>query len=537
MLRLAQETVPLRNYDDRPDYSSDYGDDLPERRTKFVQGRRVAFASGVTNLLASIIGSGVLGLPYMLRQTGVLGGMLVLCGTCVIVYYALHLLLCAGLASGCVSWSTLVSKNLGWKGHLIATSALILQNFGGMATYCTVIRDMLAYFVPDPFISRTILSVVIYVVLLPISLTRRMESLAWVSGAATAAVGVFAFIVIGRAALLGCRETLADPEMCAWRLWPSSAQDIAVGLPTACFSYQCAGQLLPVYEDLRRADSEGRTYRSKDRPFGVVRCALGLAFCCYASVSLSGYSLFGKQTEPDLLLSISKYAAGDWLSGTVLGLFVVAIAAHIPIAMFPFRAAVAAAIWPPHPGLEISDLDGLSGHHSVSTVAHFAITLGGITVALLCALYIPQITLLFSVVGSVGSTTLLFVLPALCYIQACLSPENIEAVRRHGSLYEEEMSRSQRGSRPSSAHSTPMQAVVQLPVAPDSVTPLLLNTPQNNTFVGIRSVSPSPVRTLGEEDEDIHWGHFVGPYCLVSLGFVIFVFSWYGILNGGATAG
>uniref|UniRef100_A0A8C3IUI3 Putative sodium-coupled neutral amino acid transporter 11 n=1 Tax=Chrysemys picta bellii TaxID=8478 RepID=A0A8C3IUI3_CHRPI len=86
------------------------------------------------NVINSIIGSGIIGLPYSMKEAGFPLGVLLLVGVAYITDYSIILLIKGGNLSGTNSYQELVNKSYGFIGYLILSILQFLYPFIGKIT-------------------------------------------------------------------------------------------------------------------------------------------------------------------------------------------------------------------------------------------------------------------------------------------------------------------------------------------------------------------------------------------------------------------
>jgi amino acid permease len=186
---------------------------------------------------------------------------------------------------------------------------------------------------------------------------------------------------------------------------PVTWETLSLAVPTMCFSFLCHTQLLPVFEQLKIADAQGRTRRDRDRIYSVVRVAVLVSFVIYLLVSFGGYLTFYDSVSRNILDSYMEVAAKDMvILGVELG-FCISLLFSIPLNHFPMRRALT----------QLLDIEP-------TLMQHVALTTTALLAALVLALCIPAITFVMALFGATSAVSLVFILPGLLYIR--LSPES-----------------------------------------------------------------------------------------------------------------
>ncbi|KAJ9468266.1 Vacuolar amino acid transporter 2 [Diplonema papillatum] len=400
-----------------------------ERRTTVIQGRFMSMASAILNLLNAIVGSGVLGLAFIMKGSGV-----ALCTTLTvimvfIVHYSLQMLLAAAMKSRVdgvmISYERLGHLAWGEKGRILISSMIVMQNTGAMISYLKVFKDVIHKIMELLVSSDSLLAnssfltaMATILVFFPACSTK-IGFLAYVGFVAIILTVFFVSFVVVKSQLLADHQTCQDE--CDIHYGFSPTLDTFLAIPTLCFSFVCHTAVLPVYHELHTADSIGRTRRSKSRIIYVVHAALMSAFTLYFCGALFGYLTFGGKTNQDLLTNYENAEPNAPLSVTVRLLFVSAVLCSVPLLIFPCRRSL---------GHLYEAICNLTGHPIAPPktgvafwIQHCFITAAILAVMLLGALFVPHITTVFGAVGSTSSVALVFLLPSALYMKICGSED------------------------------------------------------------------------------------------------------------------
>ncbi|XP_021121111.1 putative sodium-coupled neutral amino acid transporter 11 isoform X2 [Heterocephalus glaber] len=168
--------------------------------------------AAVFNVVNSIIGSGIIGLPYSMKQAGFPLGILLLLWVSYITDFSLVLLIKGGALSGTDTYQSLVNKTFGFTGYLLLSILQFLYPFIAMISYNIIAGDTLSKVfqrIPgvDPenlFIGRhfiIVLSTISFT--LPLSLYRDIAKLGKISFISTVLTTLILGIVITRVISLG----------------------------------------------------------------------------------------------------------------------------------------------------------------------------------------------------------------------------------------------------------------------------------------------------------------------------------------------
>ncbi|GAB5572918.1 probable sodium-coupled neutral amino acid transporter 6 isoform X7 [Prionailurus iriomotensis] len=105
----------------------------------------VSFGLSVFNLTNAIMGSGILGLAYVMAHTGILGFSFLLLIVALLASYSVHLLLSMCIQTAVTSYEDLGLFAFGLPGKMVVAGTIIIQNIGGDDE---LILDVLVCIVP-----------------------------------------------------------------------------------------------------------------------------------------------------------------------------------------------------------------------------------------------------------------------------------------------------------------------------------------------------------------------------------------------------
>lgn len=323
------------------------------RQTTFGQGRRMSFLTSVFNLLNAILGSGVLGLPYIVAKSGPGLFLVLIVIMAVLVDFSLQLLLAAALTTNCRNYPLLGKLAFGDWGQMLVCLCIMLQNTGGIVSYFTVVKDVVGDVMEvlvhdDGSILRNrdaMASIICLCIAFPLALSPKIGWLGYVGVCSFIAFVWFALFVVGKLIFQG--EYCGDGSQygsasggdCDLKVFNPTVETF-LAVPTMCFSFVCHTTVLPVAEELEVADKAGRTRRQKQRMSWVVHTSVLLAMFIYALVSLCAYFTFRGEVNKDLLLSYGSRDGSNGLSIFTRLLFALAVLLGAPVLCFPWRKSL-----------------------------------------------------------------------------------------------------------------------------------------------------------------------------------------------------
>lgn len=154
------------------------------------------------NMANSILGAGIVGLPYAMREAGLLAGLVLLVGVALLTDWTIRLMVLNAKLSGRHTYIDIMSHCYGVHGRVAVSIFQFVFAFGGMCAFCVVVGDTIPNVIASllPALRDTLLSNRQFVMIVctmaisfPLSLYRNIESL---SKASAVALVSMVFIII-----------------------------------------------------------------------------------------------------------------------------------------------------------------------------------------------------------------------------------------------------------------------------------------------------------------------------------------------------
>lgn len=143
--RNTGQTIPLLTEMEAPSVTLATSDDFfPEDHLESARprsGMKMAFM----NMANSIIGAGIIGQPYALRQAGLITGILLLTALTVTVDWTIRLIVVNSKLSGADSFQATMQYCFGKSGLVAISIAQWAFAFGGMVAFCIIVGDTIPH--------------------------------------------------------------------------------------------------------------------------------------------------------------------------------------------------------------------------------------------------------------------------------------------------------------------------------------------------------------------------------------------------------
>ncbi|XP_027446006.1 putative sodium-coupled neutral amino acid transporter 11 isoform X1 [Zalophus californianus] len=379
---------PQSNLDDRETLVSEHKH----------KGKTYRQFTAVFNVVNSIIGSGIIGLPYSMKQAGFPLGILLLFGVSYITDFSLVLLIKGGALSGTDTYQSLVNKTFGFPGYLLLSVLQFFYPFIAMISYNIITGDTLSKVfqrIPgvDPenlLIGRhfiIMLSTAAFT--LPLSLYRDIAKLGKISFLSTVLTALILGIVMTRVVSLGPYIPKTEDA------WVFAKPNAIQALGVMSFAFICHHNCFLVYGSL-----EDPTVANWSRIIHVSTLASVLTSTLFATC---GYLTFTGFTQGDLF---ENYCRNDDLVTFGRFCYGVTVILTYPIECFVTREVIANVFF----------------GGNLSSVLHIIVTVVIITVAMFTSLLIDCLGKVLELNGVLCAAPLIFIIPSACYLKLSEEP-------------------------------------------------------------------------------------------------------------------
>ncbi|CAB3259638.1 unnamed protein product [Arctia plantaginis] len=367
--------------------------------------------TGLSITLAnSIIGVGILAMPFCFQQCGLLLGGLILLSMGFMSRLCCYFLLKSALLARRRNFEFLAFHVFGSAGKMAVELGIIGFLMGTCIAYFVVVGDLGPQIIAKMFninqsdILRTSIMVIVSLVcVLPLGLLRNVDSLSNVSAATICFYVCLVMKVITEAASqLMTSDWHRRVEM--WR--PAGLLQCVPIISMALF---CQTQLFEIFESLPTLSLEKMNLVTKN--------AINICTVVYFTLGVFGYIAFSSHDiSGNILMSLSPTMASDVIK---LG-FVMSVAFSFPLIIFPCRASLYSFLYKK---VHSSHHDHII-NHSIPETTFRCITVAIIAVSLFVSVLIPNIELVLGLVGSTIGVLICVVFPAACFVHVTYKNTN-----------------------------------------------------------------------------------------------------------------
>lgn len=375
--------------------------------------------SSIGNLTNTIIGSGMLTLPLVLANAGIIPGGFTCMFSGVTTAFGLYLLSRAAAKAPPRRSSFFAVAELTYpKAAVFLDTAIAIKCFGVSVSYLMIIKSLMPSVVvaiyhdiaspdtriPDWAVSGRVWLCLIMLILAPISFLRRFDSLKHISFIALFAIAYLVIFVV-YAYFIPLEGAPEPGDIHLVHITPAFLSSF----PVQVFAFTCAQNVFPIYNELAN-NTQGRMNI-------VIGASIGFSLGIYEIIGLFGYLTFGSKVGANIIAmypSNSIFIAIGQLAVAILVMF------SYPMEVHPCRACLDKIF---HEGDQVSkpalpdDVAVVNKPVSgeMSTFKHAALTVAIVLGGFMISYFIDNLERVLSIVGSTGSTMVSFILPGMFF--------------------------------------------------------------------------------------------------------------------------
>ncbi|KAJ8755121.1 hypothetical protein K2173_018919 [Erythroxylum novogranatense] len=362
----------------------------------------------VFNLTTTIIGAGIMALPATMKVLGLVLGILLIILMGILSEISVEILVRFSVLCKASSYGEVVQCALGRNAKILSEICIIVNNAGVLIVYLIIMGDVMSgslhhLGVFDQWLGhgvwdhrKLLILVVVLFFLAPLCALEKIDSLSLTSAASVALAIVFVIVCFVVAFIKLIEGKIEAPRMTPDFSSKRAILDLLVVIPIMSNAYVCHFNVQPIYNEL-----EGRSPQKMNR---VGRLTTLLCIGVYIATAISGYLLFGKDTESDVLTNFDK-DLGIPFSSALNYIVRVGYIFHLvlvfPVVHFSLRQTVDALVFERSAPLSESRKRSLSLTAVLLVLIYFGSTM------------IPNIWTAFKFTGATTAVSLGFTFPSL----------------------------------------------------------------------------------------------------------------------------
>ncbi|KAJ8599791.1 hypothetical protein CTAYLR_004011 [Chrysophaeum taylorii] len=348
--------------------------------------RGAGVLSSVANIANSVLGAGILALPFAYARAGVWGGTVLVCWSAALNVFTMHLLSATTRRVEDASFRTIASLVMPKKLHWVFDGIVVVLMLGLSASYLMIFGNLVSQCVRELEVPKIVQNRVFWVLVglalvAPPSFAKSLDALKFTSSIAMVLMGYVAAVVVAYRAAPGACDDSPHCGGTVRNLKLNLATLEALSLTT--FAYTAQTQLVSVANEL-----DAYTQRKMD---AVIASSISLCCALYCVVGQLGYETFGNVVLSNVLES---YRPTPPVSAARIAIsFVVAFS--YPLMAQPCRISLVTLL----------------------RASPNACTLGILAFSATVAATVDDLGAVLSVIGATASTAIAYVIPAYAYIR------------------------------------------------------------------------------------------------------------------------
>lgn len=372
--------------------------ELPQKR---VEEHKSGLLGCTANLVNAIVGSGIVGIPFAIREAGLLAGIILVFLMAVITEKSLRLLISTAKHMHCPTYETAAEAAFGLPGFRFVSFNMFIMAYGAMLSYQMIVKDCFSTILgvgDDPLWRRLILFVISLVIMLPVSCQRDVADLAKTSRLNVVIDSLLVLLVAWNAPFwmkiqdVGAFSALLEDTL--------HFDTIFVGVGVLSFAYVCQHSAFIIAGSLKNPTTQ--------RWSTCTRSALLLCAVLATTCGMTGYLGYQEHTKGNILnnldrTSLTANTARAMLGTTMLFVYPLEtfVARHVCVVLL-FKGRTA------HEGDDTTILNRTDRRIILTVVLYVS--------ALIPALIFDDLGPVLAISGAVGGSCLSYIGPGAVFL-------------------------------------------------------------------------------------------------------------------------
>ncbi|KAH7015522.1 transmembrane amino acid transporter protein-domain-containing protein [Ilyonectria destructans] len=373
--------------------------DAEERAENELRRPKSGLKSAFMNMANSIIGAGIIGQPYAIRQAGLLAGVALLVGLTVVVDWTICLIVINSKLSGTSHFQGTVEHCFGRTGLIAISLAQWVFAFGGMVAYGVIVGDTIPHVLkavwPElpgvPVLGllanrQVAIAVFIMGIGYPLTLYRDIAKLAKASTFALIGMLVIVVVVLIQGILTpsSLRGSFGHDELLI-----NGGFFQAIGVIS--FAFVCHHNSLLIYGSLKTP--------TIDNFSRVTHYSTGISMLACLVLALGGFLTFGDKTLGNVL---NNFPADNTMVNIARLCFGLNMLTTLPLEAFVCREVMLTYFYPDEP---------------FDMKRHLIFSTSLVLAAMVLSLVTCDLGAVFELVGATSAVAMAYILPPMCYIK------------------------------------------------------------------------------------------------------------------------
>lgn len=304
------------------------------------------FLGAVANLCSATLGAGILALPFAMYQSGLIFGVLLLLVGGWATATSISLLVEACDTFCASTYEAVVEKLLGRTWRQVVEISILVFCSGTTVAYVIAVGDILERVEDVTGHQKQLAMCVVWALaMLPLSCLRRMQSLQCASS-----VGIISIATLVLAAAVHLfmpsddpkDDAIFDKERMESFLWPNKGTiSVLQACPIFFFAFSCQVNVAQIYDELPGPPSGSYQSESRIKTMKwVTYAAVTMCALLYASISFLAILDFGGDVKPNVLSCYSLSGRESALLHIAFLAMALAVVIAFPLNVFPARVSI-----------------------------------------------------------------------------------------------------------------------------------------------------------------------------------------------------
>ena len=375
-------------------------------------------------LLMSLIGGGMLSLPYAFKLVGVPVGLVLLCLTALVTIFTAELLLEVHMRTGKITYQEFGHLAFGHNAVLLFEGIKVVAIWGCCIGYMTISLGVLERLLPElgtqpgtfAHDNTFVTSFIYFVLVFPFCLMEDISSLRY-SSYAGAFFSVYVIGLVGVDFFVSSKNHV-ETNLKATMHFPKSLWNVPVALGLFFFAYVLHLNVVPLYYTMRP--------KNPVRMRRTIRWVVATATIGYGMVGVFGYAHFLDATADNILFNFMPLGRFPYILARVSVCCIASTA--FPLVFFPLRRTLEELFFRFIQRKDVKKLGPLGFIVEVGALMFLTFTI---------ATAVPGIGVVFGFTGSTSVVAICFLFPTTLYlrIQSAdsdpLDQSDVTQIRQH----------------------------------------------------------------------------------------------------------
>ncbi|KAI5956435.1 hypothetical protein KGF54_000910 [Candida jiufengensis] len=363
------------------------------------------------NMTNSILGAGIIGQPLAFKNSGLVGGIIVMILLTYLIDWTLILIVKNSILAGSKSYQDTVYKSFGLGGKIVLLFSICSFAYGGCMAFCVIIGDTIPHvirvFLPTSFIENQnwnwlisrnfIITIFTTCISYPLSLNRDISKLAKAS--AFALVGMFIIVL-----LTVIRAPFVSSDMRGEITTVNYIinKNIFKGISVISFALVCHHNTMFIYQSISNKNLK------KFQKLTHLSCIISMIFCMI--MGINGFLNFGSLTKGNILNNFKS--SDNWIN-IARFCFGLNMLTTFPLEIFVVRDVIKEIIFS-----KKASVQGLTSFDfELSSKQHYIITTILVFSSMSVSLFTCNLGIILELIGATSASLMAYILPPLCYMK------------------------------------------------------------------------------------------------------------------------